>query len=319
MEFLFKLSGEHPKLPEAELKAVLEGEKRRWRVLGRDSVRRLVLFEVEGSGSFASRLALTQSVVEVVSIGRKLEEIAREVYPRMRKARSFRVRCESNTIERSLGALLHERGLNVELSNPDKTVSVFRFKDKLAAGFEMESVKNFPERHPLKRPFFHPTSMRPKLARVLVNLACVGKGQKMLDPFCGAGGILLEAGMVGLKAFGWDIDGRTLEGCGKNLRHFGVKAFLEKANALERHKILVDAVVTDPPYGKSSSTMALSPRKLYNKFVENITGNLKEDGRLVIVLPEEYKIKSRELSLEDRFSIRVHKSLTRVIWVFKKV
>lgn len=319
MRILFELSKEHPSLPEAELYGVFEGEGLSWSLVGRDKNRGLVLIDVKSSrGDFVGRLALAKTTVEVVSVSRNLEEVAATVYPRIRNANSFRIRCGSNTVERELGGLLHEKGLRVNLTKPEKTVVVFEFNGKFAAGFEIPIVKDFDVRHPLKRPFFHPTSMKPKTARVLVNLACVRRGDMLLDPFCGVGGVLLEAGLTGLKPFGWDIDGNMLEGCGKNLRYFGVNAVLEEVDALDRHEMIVDAVVTDPPYGKSSSTLGLSPKELYNRFLDNIKHNVKKGGRLVIVLPGEYKPKHSGFVLKEKFKIRVHKSLTRIVWVFQK-
>jgi len=319
MKLLFQLSREHATLPKAEVYSVLEGEGVKWVSRIEDSQAGLLLLEVKSKNtSFASRLALTQKVVEVVSLRKNLEEVAGEVYPRIKKVKSFAVRCESNTVERVLGALLHEKGLKVNLTKPEKTVVVYRIKDFFVAGFEIPIEKNFEMRHPLKRPFFHPTSMKPKTARMLVNLACVKKGKTLLDPFCGAGGILIETGLLGLKAYGWDLDKVMLRGCEKNVRYFGVKATLQKHDALSKHAIKIDAVVTDPPYGKSSTTLGINPGKLYNNFVANIKHNLKKNGKLVIVLPEQYKIKHNGFKLENKYKIRVHKSLTRVIWILKR-
>ncbi|MBM3309855.1 MAG: hypothetical protein FJY77_06315, partial [Candidatus Altiarchaeales archaeon] len=221
MKFLFKLSGEHEILPLAELLAVLQAEGLNYKILKFDRAGRLAMVEINcRKTDFAGRLALTQKAVEVVLVGRKLEKIAEGVYPKIRNAKSFRVKCDSNTVERTLGALLHARGLKVDLTKPERTVCVFKLAGKFIAGFEIPIEKNFEERHPLKRPFFHPTSMKPKTARMLVNLACMQKGETLLDPFCGAGGILIEAGLLGLKTYGWDIDRVMLEGCRKNVRHY---------------------------------------------------------------------------------------------------
>ncbi|MDY6768561.1 MAG: hypothetical protein SVW02_00425, partial [Candidatus Nanohaloarchaea archaeon] len=46
------------------------------------------------------------------------------------------------------------------------------------------------------RPFSAPVTIHPRLARALVNLSQVERGGSVLDPFCGTGGILLEAGLI---------------------------------------------------------------------------------------------------------------------------
>jgi tRNA (guanine10-N2)-dimethyltransferase len=320
VKLLLRLSGEHPTLPLAELSGVLSGEKISWRLVERDRKNRSILIDVASKRKdFLKRLALTQEVVEVFSTGKDMSRIASDVYPRLKRAKSFRVRSESNTVERELGAILHNRGLKVNLTKPEKTVTVVRFGRVFAAGFDVPLEKNFEERHPLKRPFFHPTSMKPKTARVLINLARLRKGNEVLDPFCGAGGVVLEAGLLGMKVYGWDVDKRMLDGCGRNLRHFGVRAALTQADALKSRGRMVDAVITDPPYGKSSSTLGVAPQRLYDQFVWNMQGNINKGGMLVFVLPKQYRPKQAGFRLESRYEIRVHKSLTRVIWVFQRI
>src|SRR5438132_10142106 len=52
------------------------------------------------------------------------------------------------------------------------------------------------DRRPRMRPSFHPSTMVPKLARSLVNLSQAVPGSTFLAPFCGVGGILLEASLL---------------------------------------------------------------------------------------------------------------------------
>src|SRR5207245_1715269 len=54
------------------------------------------------------------------------------------------------------------------------------------------------------RPFSLPISLHPKFARALVNLARVPMAGTVLDPFCGTGGVLLEAAELGLRGVGID-------------------------------------------------------------------------------------------------------------------
>ncbi len=44
--------------------------------------------------------------------------------------------------------------------------------------------------------------MSPKLARCMVNLTGVKENDLVLDPFCGTGGILIEAGIMGARVIG---------------------------------------------------------------------------------------------------------------------
>lgn len=51
----------------------------------------------------------------------------------------------------------------------------------------------------------------PKLARITINLARTGSTRSLLDPFCGSGSILTEAGLMGLDATGFDINQRAIQ------------------------------------------------------------------------------------------------------------
>ena len=75
------------------------------------------------------------------------------------------------------------------------------------------------ERKAHLRPELQPTSLHPRLARALINLTGIRKGI-LLEPFCGAGGILLEAGLMGIKTVGYDIDKIVLKKCKINLNFY---------------------------------------------------------------------------------------------------
>jgi len=45
----------------------------------------------------------------------------------------------------------------------------------------------------------------------MVNLS--GARREVLDPFCGTGGVLIEAGLIGLEVYGFDIQQSMVEGC----------------------------------------------------------------------------------------------------------
>lgn len=56
----------------------------------------------------------------------------------------------------------------------------------------------------------------PKLARMLINLARTKETKTILDPFCGSGSILMEAGLMGLQATGSDISEKAVEDTHQN-------------------------------------------------------------------------------------------------------
>lgn len=161
----------------------------------------------------------------------------------------------------------------------------------------------------------HPTAMHPRMASALINILNPKKGEKIIDPFCGAGGILMEASLMKIKSIGYDIDDVQLRRAKINLK--GLKGFkLEKKDATKIKNL--KNIVTDLPYGKSSKK-TLEINTLYSKFVNNIS------GRSVVVFPDfsDYKkiLKNnlnKKLTVKKIISHYVHKSLTRKIVLIDK-
>ncbi|GIQ99269.1 MAG: hypothetical protein CM15mP6_2860 [Methanobacteriota archaeon] len=60
---------------------------------------------------------------------------------------------------------------------------------------------------PTDRPFFKPVTLDPRLARLMVSLSFSGGPPSMIvDPFCGTGGIAIEASLLGLEVLASDLD-----------------------------------------------------------------------------------------------------------------
>ncbi len=89
---------------------------------------------------------------------------------------------------------------------------------------------NWGGRQPMERPFFQPVSLEPRLARLLITLGhrsphnsaeggIQGPGEPttVIDPFCGTGGIAIEAMLAGLSVLASDLDPRMVSGTRQNL------------------------------------------------------------------------------------------------------
>ncbi len=314
------MSGEHSLLPRAEVEAVLESEGVECKVALEDGKKRILVLDVEsGDYDYVKRLALTKKAGIFYSISDDLEEIAEKVFRGLGGVDSFAVRCRSKKIEEKLGGLLAARGLKVNLDNPQAEVLCYSLGKKHIASLNIPLDRDYTSRLPQNRPFFHPTSMHPKIARLLVNLSRVSEGNSLLDPFCGTGGILIEAGLLGVKVKGFDVDGRMVDGCRKNLDFYGVEGDIEQGDALQlKGELKVDAVVSDLPYGRSSYLTGKDLDLFYKKFLYGAGGMLKKGGFLVCVLPKDIEIKSEKFTLRDKFMLYIHKSLTRRIYVLQK-
>jgi len=182
--------------------------------------------------------------------------------------------------------------------------------------------KPFVERRPRKRPFFHPTAMPAKLARCMVNLAQPKRGDLVLDPFCGTASILVEAWLIGCRVIGFDVQPRMVRGSLQNLLHYGVKTDgIVVADARHLPVAKVDCIVTDPPYGRSATTLGWSSRQIVEDFLSAVNDMLPRGRRICMASPKSVRIGKigKELGfkhIESHF-MYVHRSLTREIAIFE--
>jgi tRNA (guanine10-N2)-dimethyltransferase len=283
----------------------------------------------------AGRLGLAHHVSDHVATGplSAVETIVGAVD--IINATSFRVRVrrtplapdgtDAKALESSAGALVQKRtGTKVDLGNPDTEIRAVLTEKAhiglLGGSVDRSAMESRAVRH---RPFSQPVSIHPKLARAMINLASVPMGGSIVDPFCGTGGILIEGGLLGYDMYGRDIDPRMVDGSGMNLESMGLGAHLASVDVKELSQTLeeeVDAIVTDPPYGRSTAVHGQGPGEVIESLYHSASGVLKEGGRLVICLPSTDMLpeKGSLLLIRNVYPIRVHKSLTRHICVLSK-
>ncbi len=143
-----------------------------------------------------------------------------------------------------------------------------------------------------------------------------------MDPFSGTGGIVLEAGAIGMRAVGADVRRTMAVGARGALRRLGASADFVIADAGRGpwKTGSVDGIATDPPYGRAASTKGENPLKLYDRAFSSIAELLPTGAYAAAVLPTEESIDvvGRHLELVERHSLRVHKSLTRTFCAFLK-
>jgi tRNA (guanine10-N2)-dimethyltransferase len=197
---------------------------------------------------------------------------------------------------------------------------------KLVFGIKLAEItpKTYSERRPRKKPFFHPSAMPSKLARCMVNLARAKSGALVLDPFCGTGSVMIEAALVGCRILGFDVQRRMAEGTKRNLKHFGVEAEgLVIADSRKLPLTRIDHVVTDPPYGRSATTMKSTTKQIVEGVLSSALRLLSAGQLICIASPKTLNIARIGETLgykhlESHFAY-VHRTLTREIAVFEKM
>jgi tRNA (guanine10-N2)-dimethyltransferase len=349
------LSGENKSLPAAEVKAILEAEGYSYSDPHElDQILRLE-GQLESVKVVQIRSAYTRVCAqEVLLSNATYSEIAEAAAKTDFKAvlkpgESFVVRINriknyadteinTMTLEIKLGGqiLRQTEGTKVNLKNPDKTFIGIITDDKLILGLKLTDItsKTFSERRPRKKPFFHPSAMPSKMARCMVNLAHAKVDSVLLDPFCGTGTSLIEATFIGCRAVGVDAQRRMILGTKKNLAFFHIAAEgLIHADSRKLPLSKVDAVVTDPPYGRSSSTLKSTTIQLVQGVLAASYELLGVGQRVCIALPirvnergqvnrmaEDLAVYIKNLGYKQIGShmVFIHRSLTREIMVYEK-
>ncbi len=344
-KLFFLLSGENQTLPAAEVKAILESES--YPYLNPSEFDQILRLEapMDCVVAVAVRSAYTRfSAQELFVCNATMAEIARVASETdfsvvLKAGESFVVRIirireyadkEINTmaLEVKLGGqiLRQTPGSKVNLKCPDKTFIGIITDNKLVLGLKLSDIttRTFSERRPRKKPFFHPSAMPSKMARCMVNLAHAKSESLLLDPFCGTGTSLIEATYIGCHAVGVDAQRRMILGTQKNLQHFGIQAEgLLLADSRKIPLLKVDAIVTDPPYGRSSSTLKSTTKHLVEAVLASSWRLLGVGQRICIASPKTLNISRLGRALgfrhvESHFAY-VHRTLTREIAVFEKV
>ncbi|MDD1693494.1 MAG: methyltransferase domain-containing protein [Methanoregula sp.] len=319
MKLLFELSGENPTLPFAELECIGTVTDQRLQVAVADCP----------DPDAALRLAMTQVVLEYLgecepdlTVFRDLlKDLALETTrPFAGRAKKVHGGCHERNpqsqreFEKLIGTMISGP---VSLNAPEVEYRAILSEDRCYFGRVIFPINRaaYDFRNPGKRDFFHPGVMMPRMARTLVNIACTRPGDTVLDPFCGTGGILIEADILGMHTVGSDFDPFMIGGSRMNAKNTGF--LLGDATALPFRDHALDSVVTDFPYGQSvcirkSDTMD----RLYGDALVEIRRVLRPGRRAVVVTHRDISgIAAEYMTVLQQHSQRVHKSLTRRVLV----
>jgi len=299
-------------------------------------------------GDRVSQLALTHRVSDLLGTTEPTINAARERLERVGIDRSGSVAVRardvrgatgvsSQAVERALGSVLVERGFTVDLEEPDHELrAVFAGPPSVGSAGPVpvdsdagaccalgwlthEPDREFTERAPTDRPFFQPGSMDPTLARALVNVAGARPGATVLDPMCGTGGLLIEAGLVGARVLGVDVLEKMVRGTRRNLADHPAAFDVCRGDArrLPFGTDSVDAVVFDAPYGRQTK---IAGDDLAGLLADTLAEARRLAPRAVVVGDRSWErtASGAGWTVAARFERRVHRSLVRHIHVLER-
>ena len=163
-----------------------------------------------------------------------------------------------------------------------------------------------------QRPVLGPTTLDNDLAFIMANVAEIGRGSLVLDPFCGTAGLLLTAAARGAFVVGGELDARVVHGwqctyskggqertdVRLNFEHYEFSrpelVICDNAKRPWRanHRVF-DAVVTDLPYGVRAATKCTGERQrlvqyadeaLLKDLLDTASTSLRDGGVVVFLM-----------------------------------
>jgi len=261
---------------------------------------------------FLYRLTYTNYIVKILGDFSDIDDL-KSNFPNITEFQdlSFRVRIKKskknlkvNFEEKSLAKPIWDNLDNPKVSIKDYEIEYnFVFAEKLSGfffGFKLyENQKEYLLRMPKMRPVVMPYTLKSDMARAVINLLKLKKGV-VLDPFCGIGGILLEACDLGFDIIGNDISYNDLKYFKTNFNHYFPNCNYQRILADSQTQFLknnsVDGIVSDIPYGRCSRKLGSD---LYENFLKNAKNMLKPNKRIVIVYANFCEFKDLALKYFD--------------------
>jgi len=199
-----------------------------------------------------------------------------------------------------------------QLINKGMELVILVSKEKLLFGksLRVQEFSDFSLRD-VGRPYRDKKSgiIPPKLARMMINIAQVDRGDILLDPFCGSGTLLQEAVVLGYKhIIGSDISAKAIADTKNNLNWlFGqfqeLKREIYDMNLIQADvsnlyssikEARIGAIITEPYLGPPLShkpginevkETISNLSRLYLKAFTQFSKILDPDGRVVIIFP----------------------------------
>lgn len=333
-ERLVLLSGEHPTLPAAELRALLHVHDPGASVDVNGLVARVATKSPTNCDAALRRMALAHEVAVPWATARDTPEGIDDLVAAMRNRAdgrgSFAVETErrgalksmsSVLLQKRLGAALGAAGHAIDLRKPDRVLSVWLVGGNAIVGERVAVLDRgaFESRQSEHRAHFSPVGLHPRRARSLLHLARIASSGTIYDPFCGTGGFLLEAALEGHHVIGSDMDSFMVQGSLQTLADAGPEplagdAFVADIADAPRLVGNVDGIVTDLPYGRASGTAGEPPSQLYERAFVAFAQLLRPGAYAVVgcAQPELLPDPARHgFRLVESHSERVHKTLTR--------
>ncbi len=331
---LVEVSGEAPPLAEAEAAAAAEALGGRRSADRGGPVPGLVAVDVPGQGDparLADRLGLARRCLVLRAAGDAITATLREEGGGGQSASVRRLGRPSSggddpTI-RAAGRAYADGGGRIDLEHPERRFWLATGSDgidRLLLEVATVDRRATGARRMSALPFRRPVGLAPRYARAAANLARLRPNDRVIDPFVGTGALLAEAALLGAKVYGVDREAEMVRGALRNLSHLGLAAealVVGDAGSVEvgDPREPFDAILTDPPYGRASSTGGEGSAAVVERVLPRWAARVRPGGRIVVIVPGPVSPPGPEWALVLAVPVRVHRSLTREFRVYERV
>ena len=327
-EYLFELGGENKELAKIEAQELLKTEGYNPKTHFEEG--QIILIETSQKLALKTirRLGMTKRVSRIIhsSEEKDIEKVIEQLPTLDLGKSSFAIRqiCRKAVSEKKVAIKIGQKipvENKTDLANPDIKILFYTDSRTIISIREEDSTTSYKsclEHHVRYRPYFSPISIHPRIARSMVNLANCSTNNTVLDPFCGTGGILIEAADMGMKAKGLDLLEKMVVNSKGNLEHFGLEGEIEKGDVKESKNQNFEAIVTDPPYGIASSTGGEKISELLQRAMNIFSDAMKKGKRIVMAISNPELVQTTNFKKIYQFEWYIHKSLTRYIMVLEK-
>lgn len=305
MNYVYLLSGDEHEhdLALAEAVALSDGEARGAKVVEADR-----LIDIARTGYVACGL-------ELLASGAGAAEAAEEIRESGLAANGFAI--EVRRIPRGLKVgrreIANELALAIDgspnLDRPSVQFVALVTAERVWFGRKLECGEPEWKRF-AQKPHDFSSALPSQAARAICNVLVRG-GERVVDPCCGTGTLLLHAASLGARVTGHDINKKMVGATNKNLKHFGFEAAATIGDAAALTGSY-DLLLANVPYGKMTAT---SDEEL-NRMVANIV-TLAPRGAIVATHDLSDVIEGAGANV--RQVLRLAKfSITRRIFVFER-
>jgi len=327
-EYLFELGGENKELAKIEVRELLKTEG--YNPETRFEEGQIIIIKTSQKLALQTirRLGMTKRVSIIIhSSEEKNTEKVIEQLPTLNLGKSsFAIRqiYRNGVSEKKIAIKIGQKipvENKIDLANPDVKILFYAGSRTIISLREEDSTTSYKsclKHHVRYRPYFSPISIHPRIARSMVNLANCSTDDTVLDPFCGTGGILIEAADMGIKAKGIDLLEKMIVNSKGNLEHFGLEGKIKKGDVEESKNQKFKAIVTDPPYGIASSTGGENISELLQRAMNIFSEAMEKEKRIVMAISNPELVQTTNFKKIYQFEWYIHKSLTRHIIVLEK-